>query len=236
MRPRMITATRRCAGRAGPGCVRRELDQSSARRARPAPRLDRAASTTASSAATATSSAGEIGYEGVPLEVRAPDRPASTTQTGDRGRDPVRAGRAARLPHPRPPGGVRRRPAVLAAGRDRNPRLSRRCRPARARSLPAASASTGCTPTPPTASSTSSRRPSGSTRSGDFFDEWHQPLTRRRRSAALHGKITAFFNGKLVEARTCATIPLLPHAADPVQHRRARAAADDHQLDRGPRL
>jgi len=45
---------------------------------------------------------------------------------------------------------------------------------------------------------------------GDFFDEWHQPLTADR-VGDVHGRITAFFNGKLWKTSLRA-IPLLPHA------------------------
>jgi hypothetical protein len=45
---------------------------------------------------------------------------------------------------------------------------------------------------------------------GDFFDEWHQPLTQIRVGAAS-GKITAFLNGK-PWTKSLRSIPLLPHA------------------------
>jgi hypothetical protein len=45
---------------------------------------------------------------------------------------------------------------------------------------------------------------------GDFFDEWHQPLTPDQ-VGNLHGKITAFLNHKPWRASPRA-IPLLPHA------------------------
>jgi len=45
---------------------------------------------------------------------------------------------------------------------------------------------------------------------GDFFDEWHQPLTADR-VGDVHGRITAFFNGKLWKTSLRA-IPLLAHA------------------------
>jgi hypothetical protein len=45
---------------------------------------------------------------------------------------------------------------------------------------------------------------------GNFFDEWHQPLTSTR-VASLHGAITAFVNGKLWK-KSPRDIPLLPHA------------------------
>lgn len=44
---------------------------------------------------------------------------------------------------------------------------------------------------------------------GNFFDEWHQPLSATR-VAALHGPITAFVNGRLWK-RSLRDIPLLPH-------------------------
>ncbi len=45
---------------------------------------------------------------------------------------------------------------------------------------------------------------------GDFFDEWQQPLSADQ-VGELHGKITAFFNGRLWK-RSLRAIPLLPHA------------------------
>lgn len=44
---------------------------------------------------------------------------------------------------------------------------------------------------------------------GDFFDEWHQPLTATQ-VGQLHGAITAFVNGKQW-TKSPRTIPLLPH-------------------------
>jgi hypothetical protein len=45
---------------------------------------------------------------------------------------------------------------------------------------------------------------------GDFFDEWHQPLSADR-VGDLHGKITAFYNGK-TWTKNLRDIPLEPHA------------------------
>jgi hypothetical protein len=45
---------------------------------------------------------------------------------------------------------------------------------------------------------------------GDFFDEWHQPLSADRVGAAK-GRITAFVNGKLWR-KSVRDIPLIPHA------------------------
>lgn len=46
---------------------------------------------------------------------------------------------------------------------------------------------------------------------GNFFDEWHQPLTRTQ-VASAKGKVTAFLNGKRWTQDPRA-IPLLPHAS-----------------------
>ena len=46
---------------------------------------------------------------------------------------------------------------------------------------------------------------------GNFFDEWRQPLSRRRVASAA-GKVTAFLNGKRWTQDPRA-IPLLPHAS-----------------------
>jgi hypothetical protein len=45
---------------------------------------------------------------------------------------------------------------------------------------------------------------------GDFFDVWRQPLTADR-IASLHGKVSAFVNGKPWH-KSVRAIPLLPHA------------------------
>ena len=45
---------------------------------------------------------------------------------------------------------------------------------------------------------------------GDFFDVWRQPLTGQR-IAGLHGKVSAFLNGKPWR-KSPRAIPLLPHA------------------------
>jgi hypothetical protein len=44
---------------------------------------------------------------------------------------------------------------------------------------------------------------------GNFFDEWHQPLTANR-VGSLNGAITAFVNGKAWK-KSLRDIPLLPH-------------------------
>jgi hypothetical protein len=46
---------------------------------------------------------------------------------------------------------------------------------------------------------------------GNFFDEWHQPLSRTQ-VAGAQGKVTAFLNGKPWTQNPRA-IPLLPHAS-----------------------
>ena len=45
---------------------------------------------------------------------------------------------------------------------------------------------------------------------GEFFDEWHQPLSATQ-VGGVHGRITAFFNGKPWK-QSVRSIPLLPHA------------------------
>lgn len=44
---------------------------------------------------------------------------------------------------------------------------------------------------------------------GNFFDEWHQPLSAAR-VAGVHGAVTAFVNGRLWK-HSLRDIPLLPH-------------------------
>jgi hypothetical protein len=46
---------------------------------------------------------------------------------------------------------------------------------------------------------------------GNFFDEWHQPLSRTQVASAA-GKVTAFFNGK-PWTQDPRAIPLIPHAS-----------------------
>jgi hypothetical protein len=46
---------------------------------------------------------------------------------------------------------------------------------------------------------------------GNFFDEWHQPLSRTQ-VASAKGKVTAFLNGKAWK-QDPRSIPLLPHAS-----------------------
>jgi hypothetical protein len=46
---------------------------------------------------------------------------------------------------------------------------------------------------------------------GNFFDEWHQPLSRTQ-VAAVKGKVSAFLNGK-PWTKDPRSIPLLPHAS-----------------------
>lgn len=50
---------------------------------------------------------------------------------------------------------------------------------------------------------------------GDFFDVWRQPLTGDR-IAALHGKVSAFVNGKAWH-KSPRSIPLAPHAVIQLQ-------------------
>ncbi|HWE15099.1 MAG TPA: hypothetical protein VG365_16360 [Solirubrobacteraceae bacterium] len=45
---------------------------------------------------------------------------------------------------------------------------------------------------------------------GEFFDEWHQPLSSDR-VARLHGPITVYVNGKAWK-KSPRDVPLLPHA------------------------
>jgi hypothetical protein len=45
---------------------------------------------------------------------------------------------------------------------------------------------------------------------GEFFDEWNQPLSATQ-VGGVHGRITAFFNGKPWK-QSVRSIPLLPHA------------------------
>jgi hypothetical protein len=45
---------------------------------------------------------------------------------------------------------------------------------------------------------------------GDFFDEWHEPLSATQ-VGVVHGRINAFFNGKPWK-HDLRSIPLLPHA------------------------
>jgi hypothetical protein len=46
---------------------------------------------------------------------------------------------------------------------------------------------------------------------GNFFDEWHQPLSRTQ-VASAKGKVSAFLNGKAWK-QDPRSVPLLPHAS-----------------------
>ncbi len=144
------------------GCLRRDRDR---------PRGARADSSSSSSLIDD----GLVGYEhsrrersartrGVPLEP-GPGSRRRVDLAGPPidGRSSARRS-AARLPHPHPPAGLRDgQPRALR--RDRTARSRRRADPERPVLRRAPSATTGCTRTPPTGSSTSSRRPPASTRS-----------------------------------------------------------------------
>ena len=157
-------------------------------------------------------------------------RPPSTTQTTPVDGIKCAPGRAARVPHPCAPGGVQQRPDLRAPGGNRDPRIVHAFKPARVRSRPAASASTGCTPHTSDGVIHIESPTQRIYTLGHFFDEWHQPLTANQ-VGDLHGKVTAFFNGK-PWTKNVRAIPLLPHAVIQFDIGEPAAAADEGQLGR----
>ena len=164
-------------------------------------------------------SAPQIGFEGIPIESGPELAPASTTGTGTVDGIQCGADRAARLPHPRPPGRCTSTAPARAARRDRDPRLAGRQQ----------------TPEGPVAAGGQciywlhTHAPDGviHIESPTQRDLHARQLLRRvapaaergRRSATLTGKVTAFVNGKPWN-KSVRDIPLDPPRGDPVQRRR----------------
>jgi hypothetical protein len=165
-----------------------------------------AASTTSSAA---TTSSGQISYEGIPIESGPEIAPASTTQTATV--DGIRCGATEQLAYH-----IHAHLAVFVSGR--------------IYALPAGIGIPGST-----AQQTSQGPVAAGGQCiywlhthtsdgvihiesptqrvytlGNFFDEWHQPLTASQ-VGAVHGKVTAFVDAQLW-TKPLRDIPLLPHA------------------------
>lgn len=164
------------------------------------------ATTTSTAAASASSS---ISYEGIPLESGPEIAPASTTQTQTV--DGIRCGSTEQLAYH-----VHAHLAVFVSGR--------------LYSLPAGIGIPGSTAQPTSQGPVAAggqciywlhthtsdgiihiESPSQRVYTlGNFFDEWHQPLTASQ-VGTVHGRITASIDGQAWKKNLCA-IPLLPHA------------------------
>ncbi|MGI9184848.1 MAG: hypothetical protein ACR2GZ_07775 [Solirubrobacteraceae bacterium] len=170
-----------------------------------------AAATTSSSATTsgASSSSNQLSYEGIPIEAGPEIAPASTTQTATV--DGIRCGATEQLAYH-----IHAHLAVFVSGQ-----------------LYALSAGIGI---PGSTAQQTSQGPVAAGGQciywlhthtsdgvihiesptqrvytlGNFFDEWHQPLTASQ-VGTVHGKITAFIDGHAWK-KPLRTIPLLPHA------------------------
>ncbi len=168
------------------------------------------ASASSSAASGGSSSAAQIGFEGVPIEQGADLAPASTTQTGPV--DGIQCGASEQLAYH-----VHAHLQVYVDGKPR--------------ALP------GGIGIPGSSVQQSSEGPVASGGSciywlhthapdgiihiesptqriytlGNFFDEWHQPLTATQ-VAGAHGKVTAVVNGR-PWTKNVRDIPLNPHTA-----------------------
>jgi hypothetical protein len=191
--PLAAVAVAACGGSSGSGASSSSRSQSAA----------------ASATTTASATSGQVGYEGVPLEIGPSLGSASTTQTGHV--DGITCGPTEQLAYH-----IHAHLAVFDNGS--------------LRSLPAGIGIPG---------SVAQQSPEGPIAAGgqciywlhthtsdgvihvespteriytlgNFFDEWHQPLSADQ-VASVHGHITAFLNGK-PWTRSLRDIPLLPHA------------------------
>ncbi len=165
-------------------------------------------SASASASTTASATSGQLSYEGVPLEIGPPLGPATTPQTGKV--DGITCGPTEQLAYH-----IHAHLAVFSSGR--------------LYSLPAGIGIPGSTAEQTTEGPVAAggrciywlhthtsdgvihiESPTYRVYTlGNFFDEWHQPLSAER-VADLHGPITAFVNGKAWK-RSLRDIPLLPH-------------------------
>jgi hypothetical protein len=161
-----------------------------------------------SSSATTTSS-GQISYEGIPIESGPEIAPASTTQTATV--DGIRCGATEQLAYH-----IHAHLAVFVSGRIYAlpagvgiPGSS-----AQQTSQGPVAAGGQCIYWLHTHTSDGVIHIESPTQRvytlGNFFDEWHQPLTASQ-VGTVHGKITAFVNGHIWTKRV-RDIPLLPHA------------------------
>jgi hypothetical protein len=166
-------------------------------------------STATTSSSTATTSSGQLSYEGIPIESGPDIAPASTTQTGTV--DGIRCGATEQLAYH-----IHAHLAVFVSGRLYSlpagigiPGSS-----AQQTSQGPVAAGGQCIYWLHTHTSDGVIHIESPTQRvytlGNFFDEWHQPLTASQ-VGTVHGKITAFIDGHLWKKRL-RDIPLLPHA------------------------
>jgi hypothetical protein len=168
-----------------------------------------ASSTTTPSSSSSSSASGQVGFEGVPIETGASLAPAGTTQTGTV--DGISCGPTEQLAYH-----IHAHLTVYDNGQPR--------------SLPAGIGIPGSTTAQTTEGPVAeggqciywlhTHAPDGIIHVesptqrvytlGNFFDEWHQPLSPTR-VAGVSGKVTAVVNGK-PWTRSPSAIPLLPHA------------------------
>jgi hypothetical protein len=165
--------------------------------------------TSSTTAAPSNGSAGQLGYEGVPLEAGPSLAPASTTWTGRV--DGIQCAPVEQLAYH-----IHAHLAVFVGGRlDALPAgIGIPGSVAQATSQGPVAAGGRCIYWLHTHTSDGVIHIESPTQRiytlGDFFDEWHQPVTATR-VAGVHGSVTAFLNGKLWK-QSLRAIPLLPHA------------------------
>lgn len=166
-------------------------------------------SSTAATGAGTSSGATELSYEGIPLETGPEVAPASTTQTGTV--DGIRCGATEQLAYH-----IHAHLAVFVNGRVYSlpPGIGIPGSSASQTSQGPVAAGGQCIYWLHTHTSDGVIHIESPTQRvytlGNFFDEWHQPLTANQ-VGAVHGKITAFINGRLWK-KSLRDIPLLPHA------------------------
>jgi hypothetical protein len=208
MRPRVLSLLAACAGAAILAACGSSSASSSTGTAATATSVASASSSATSSAAATTSSGPQTGFEAVPLEQGPPLAPASTTGTGTV--DGISCAPIEQLAYH-----IHAHLAVFKDGQ--------------LYQLPAGVGIPGSTAEPTqygpiaaggkcyywlhTHTTDGVIHIESPTKTiytlGDFFDEWHQPLTGTH-VAGLTGAITAFVNGKQWK-KSPRDIPLLPH-------------------------
>ena len=168
-----------------------------------------AASTSTATSSAATTSSGQISYEGIPIESGPELAPASTTQTATV--DGIRCGATEQLAYH-----IHAHLAVFVSGRlyALPAGIGIPGSSAQQTSQGPVAAGGQCIYWLHTHTSDGVIHIESPTQRlytlGNFFDEWHQPLTASQ-VGTVHGKITAFVDGHLWK-KSLRDIPLLPHA------------------------
>jgi hypothetical protein len=166
-------------------------------------------STATTSSSAATTSSGQISYEGIPIESGPELAPASTTQTATV--DGIRCGATEQLAYH-----IHAHLAVFVSGRlyALPAGIGIPGSSAQQTSQGPVAAGGQCIYWLHTHTSDGVIHIESPTQRlytlGNFFDEWHQPLTASQ-VGTVHGKITAFVDGHLWK-KSLRDIPLLPHA------------------------